>query len=79
MSDDFRPREGSKLRWKDVGDGTGRMRYEQSHPMPFSEPIGVNLEGGCDCPRNYFGFKACECGGARKRKTYPHVKAKGRF
>jgi hypothetical protein len=74
---DFKPREGSKVRWKTESDG--RMRYEQSHPMPFSQPIGVNLDGGCDCPRNQFGFKkGCPHLG-KQRATYPHAKAKGRF
>ncbi len=61
----------------DNSDGTGRQRFEKSHPWSFSEPIGVNLEGGCDCPRNAFGFKACKCGGANKRATYPKPKAYG--
>jgi hypothetical protein len=56
-------------------DGTGRMRYEKSHPWSFTEPSGINLEGGCDCPRNAFGFKAgCEHIGT-KRQTYPRQKS----
>ena len=64
-------------KWSTIPDT--RMRYEQSHPWSFSEPIGVNLEGGCACPRNAFGWKVgCTCN-SRPRKTPPHVKAKGRF
>lgn len=74
---DYRPKEGSQLLWKEEKDG--RMRYEQSHPMPFTEPSGVNLEGGCDCPRNAFGFKTGCPHLGKQRKTYPHPKSKGRF
>ena len=79
MTDDHKPREGSKLRWKDEGDGSGRMRYEKSHPWHFTEPLGVDLEGGCSCKRNAFGWKTgCPHLGT-PRKALPHVKAKGRF
>lgn len=63
--------------WKPVTDD--RMRYEKSHPWTFTEPLGVNLEGGCECPRNQFGFKVGCPHLGKQRKTYPHVKAKGRF
>lgn len=79
MSDDYKPRDGSKLRWKSLGDGTGRQRFEQSHPWNFTQPIGVNLEGGCSCPRNDFGFKAGCPHLGKQRKGYPRPKAAGRF
>ncbi len=80
MSDDgYKPRDGSRMKWKDEGDGSGRMRYEKSHPWSFTEPSGVNLEGGCDCPRNQFGFKTGCPHLGKQRKALPHVKAKGRF
>ncbi len=77
MSDEYKSRPDSKLKWKEESDG--RMRYEKSHPMPFSEPIGVNLEGGCECPRNQFGFKSGCPHLGKQRRTYPHVKAKGKL
>jgi hypothetical protein len=65
----------SDQKWTEEKDT--RMRYERSHPMPFSRPIGVNLEGGCDCPRNQFGFKAGCPHIGNQRKTYGKPKAYG--
>jgi hypothetical protein len=45
------------------------VRYERPHPWQFAG-AGANLEGGCDCPRNAFGFKTgCACN-ANVRKRY---------
>jgi hypothetical protein len=36
---EYRKREGSNLlRWKDIGDGTNRMRYEKASPWHLPQP-----------------------------------------
>ncbi len=74
---EYKSRPDSKVKWKEEKDD--RQRFEKSHPWHFTQPLGVNLEGGCGCPRNAWGFKkGCVCN-AKPRATYPHPKAKGRF
>jgi len=32
----WKSRQYSRMKWKEQGDGTGRMRYEKSHPWHFT-------------------------------------------
>lgn len=35
--DEWKERKWSRQKWKDLGDGTGRQRFEKSHPWHFTE------------------------------------------
>ncbi len=71
------PQARRQRQQKLVGNAMDRWSSKRNPKQTsFSEPIGVNLEGGCECPRNGFGFKTgCpHLGRARKVRDWRLVK-----
>lgn len=57
MTDEYRHREGShSLKWK--AEGSGKMRYEESHPWHWPQPDSSEFRSGWDA----MTFKCVSCG-----------------